>query len=547
MVPHRTTRQRSGLRLACLCLGFLAVSAGVVFGVWAAAPATAATMGEPLSCPAMLDEATKQSLQEAGWELIDRTPQPGEDQYPFVELGGSACMWGIPQSGTFTWIAYSRISDVEATTQQARLSDVGFSRSEAADGTFFSWTQPVGSFENEARVDQAYLFADSFWYLAGAEQTLREVQRQVMSSLVVQPEPEPLADEPEPLVAVGLDSGTFDAPSTISTLPTAQSLNLTPERVGVTAGIAVVLGAIIAFPGKLVESALSNNYDSISRRLRPLSAPVRRWLSPVRARIGVLPRWLLIAVGLVVAAIISGFIDPQFGANPGSVRVFISVLLTLVVESVVSLWLISRLLRGRQPQLGTRFRFKFGSLIVLLLVVLASRATGFEPGLLFGVVVALSFAGRPDANTELRASAAEAGYLFGVGLVSWVAYSLVTGIQGATADAAGVFVREILGGLTIGALAALPIILLPWPGLIGGVIYSWRRGVWFGAYAVAILAFLIILLPLPQSWASIGMPFATWLAVYVAFAVVSIVVWVALTYGLSRPTRKGAQNDQPAR
>jgi hypothetical protein len=338
----------------------------------------------------------------------------------------------------------------------------------------------------------------------------------------------------------------FDAPSTISALATAQSLDLTPERVGATAGIAVVLVAIIAFPGKLVESALSANYDSISRRLRPLTAPVRRWLSPVRARIGVLPRWSLITVGLVFAAIVSGFIDPEFGANPGSVRMFISLLLTLIVESVVLLWLVSRLLRRRQPQLGTRFQFKFGSLVVLLVVVLASRVTSFEPGMLFGVVLALSYLGRPDAKTELRASTAEAGYLFGVGLVSWVAYSLVVGVQGGAADAAGVFLRETLGGFTIGALAALPIILLPWPGLIGGVIYSWRRGVWFAAYSVAALAFLIILLPLPQSWASIGMPFVSWLAVYAAFAVVSIVVWAVLTYGLSRPTRKGAQNDQPA-
>src|SRR5690554_128997 len=522
------------------------LATGLVFGAGATS-ASAATLSEPLSCPEMLDESTKQSLQEAGWELIDRTAQPGEDHFPFVELGGATCMWGIPQSGAFTWIAYSQISTTEAVIQQDRLTALGFTQAQTTDGVLFSWTQPVESFDSEARAGQSYLFADSFWYLAGAEETLREVQRNVTASLVVPPEPQSEAEsEPEPLLTLGLGSGMFDAPSTISTLPTAQSLDLTPERVGVTTGIAVVLVAIIAFPGKLVESALSANYESVSRRMRPLMTPMRRLASAVRARARLLPRWSLITVGLVVAAIVSGFIDPQFGANPGSVRMFVSLLLTLVVESVIALWLVSRLVRRRDPRLGARFEFKFGSLIVLLIVVLVSRATSFEPGMLFGVVLALSYATRPDARTELRASATEAGYRFGVGLLSWVAYSVVTGVQGVAPDAAGVFLRETLGGFAIGALSALPILLLPWPGLIGGVIYSWRRGAWFGAYSVAILAFLIILLPLPQSWAHIEMPFVTLLSVYLVFAIASLAVWAVLTYGLSRPTRKGAQSDQPA-
>jgi hypothetical protein len=489
----------------------------------------------------MLDDATKQSLEAAGWELIDRSPQPGEDQFPFVDLGGRACMWGLPQSDAFTWIAYSRITDAEATAQQDRLTSLGFSGSSTPEGTLFQWTQPAGTPETEGRADQSYLFSDGFWYLAGAEETLLEVRANVTAALVVEEtEPDPV-EEPEPVFIVGLGSGDLNAPSTISSLATAQSLNLTPERVGVTAGIAVVLVAIIGFPGKLVESALSANYDAISRRLRPLTSPLRRVLVPTRTSLRRLPRWLLIVSGLIVAAIVSGFIDPQFGANAGSVRMFVSVLLTLVVESVLALWLVSRLVRRRQPQLGPRFEFKFGSLLVLVVVVLASRATGFEPGMLFGVVLALGYATRPDSDTELRASGAEAGYLFGVGVASWVAYSVVAGAQGAVADAAAVFLRETLGGLAIGALAALPILLLPWPGLIGGVLYAWRRGAWFAAYSVAMLAFLIILLPLPESWTQVDVPLATWVAVYLAFAVASVVIWAALTYGLSRPNRKGVR------
>lgn len=544
MVPYLFTRQRARPGRALLGVVVALLVAITAAAGAAVASASAANVDEPLSCAAMLDEATKQSLEAAGWELVDRSPQPGEDQFAFVDLGGTACMWGLPQSDAFTWIAYSRVTDAEAAAQQERLTGLGFSGSETPEGTLFQWTQPAGTPGTAPRADQVYLFSDGFWYLAGAAETLLEVRGNVMAALVVEEtEPDPV-EEPAPEFIVGLGSGEFNAPSTISSLATAQSLNLTPERVGVTAGIALVLVAIIGFPGKLVESALSANYDKLSRRLRPLTTPLRRVLVPMRTRVKRLPRWPLIGTGLVVAAIVSGFIDPQFGLNAGSVRMFVSVLLTLVVESVLALWLVSRLVRRRQPQLGPRFEFKIGSLVVLVVVVLASRATGFEPGMLFGVVLALGYATRPDSDLELRASAAEAGYLFVVGVASWVAYSVVAAAQGVVADAASVFLRETLGGLVIAALAALPIVLLPWRGLIGGVLYAWRRGAWFAAYSVAMLAFLIILMPLPESWAKVDIPIATWVAAYLAFAIASVAIWAVLTYGLSRPTREGVQSDQ---
>ena len=69
------------------------------------------------------------------------------------------------------------------------------------------------------------------------------------------------------------------------------------------------------------------------------------------------------------------------------------------------------------------------------------------------------------------------------------------------------------------------------PGL---AIWTWRRSVWAGCYAVGLFAFFIVLMPMPFSWAGVNWDLLTWIAMYVAYAIGAVALWAIIT----RPWKK---------
>ena len=77
-------------------------------------------------------------------------------------------------------------------------------------------------------------------------------------------------------------------------------------------------------------------------------------------------------------------------------------------------------------------------------------------------------------------------------------------------------------------------------GLLGGEIFAWKKWVWAAAYALGLLAFFVVLMPKPFSWATVGLSVWVWGGLFVAYAVVAVALWLVL----AKPWRKD-EADEP--
>ena len=333
-----------------------------------------------------------------------------------------------------------------------------------------------------------------------------------------------------------------DVPSVLSSLATAQELDLSTLRVATTAALALILLLIVGYPAQLLNSTISKNYDRIFSRIAPIVK---------RLREGKSQRWhpsrrVVLAIGVTAAAIISAFVDPGFGFNVASGRLLVSVALSFVVDSLCAWLLISAIVRRAHATAKPIVKFRFGSLAIVVFAVLFSRLTGFEPGMVFGAVVGLTLGITLSTTGKARLTGIGLGYAAAVSILAWLAFSVLTPMFGASPGFVGVFVLETLSSAAVAGFASLPIALLPMAVLDGGKLFAWSRRGWAAAYLVGLFVFLMVLLPLPSSWGTVGAPFATWLVLYIGFAVFAVGFWAYFRFVRQRPRVSKSVNQAPA-
>jgi hypothetical protein len=130
---------------------------------------------------------------------------------------------------------------------------------------------------------------------------------------------------------------------------------------------------------------------------------------------------------------------------------------------------------------------------------------------------------------------ADLGYSFVVAVIGWVGYSILSGVAGADSSAGIVILQETLSAVAIGGIAALPIARVPLRGLTGFDIFNWNRWVWGGAYAIGLLGFFVVLMPLPFSWTGVHVNLIAWIGVYVAYGLAAITAWLVVVRPWKRP------------
>ncbi len=343
--------------------------------------------------------------------------------------------------------------------------------------------------------------------------------------------PDPLANEP----------------SVLSTLPTAAKA-FTLANLLWAAGGTVVLVLLIAFPSYLLDSASERGlerFDAWRAKRRSVKAvPVAAAGADEGQRAattgvaGIAWRSLPLALlGVVAASLISSFIDPGFGFSVAGLRVFLSFFASFLVDAVAAWFLLIWFVRRSDPATAASFRFAPASLIVVAIAVLFTRLTGFQPGIVFGLVAGVAFGSVLADTVKVRVALIGLGYSFVLGLAGWFGYSALVGTGAAHPSAIVVFAEELLAAMAVGGLAALPISLIPLRGLLGGEIFAWRKGVWAAVYALGLLAFFVVLMPKPFSWATVGISVWAWGSLLVAYAVVAVALWLAL----AKPWRRDAE------
>jgi hypothetical protein len=331
-----------------------------------------------------------------------------------------------------------------------------------------------------------------------------------------------------------LATGDVAAPSVLSALTPPTVLRPAPVQLMWAAVLTVVLVLLVAFPTALLNSAVEAGSERLSgwwsRRRRASvppgtptgEVPERRWSHS----------WWWAALGVLAAAVISAFVDPAFGFNPGSGRMVLSILASFAVDVVLGWLLVIWIMKRVQPGATHEYSFRPLTLLVVVAAVMFTRLTGFEPGIVFGLVAGVAFGALVGAAAEAKASLVTLGYAFGVAAVAWALYGAVAPSIGESAVAT--FAGEALASTAISGIAALPIALLPLGGLPGRAVWRWSRIVWAGSYAVGLFAFFVVLMPMPFSWEEVAWELWAWVGVYTVYAAAAVVAWLVL----ARPWRR---------
>lgn len=507
--------------------GLVTAAAAVLLAVVPSASASAAV--EPITCENLIDEAAAEQFESSGYTLLDDT---GIDPV-FETYGGVRCLWGVENSGLFVRAAYSPITADQSVLERSRAAEKGLISSEVAQGTLFSIPpSPEGS-----DFIESYLFTDTAWYytFGASEEFLFSLVSNVERLTNSAPN-ETGAGGP-----AGSASPNADDPSVLGSLETVQSLGLTPARALATAALTVVLVIVVGFPGILIQSTTTTHAERLFGWTRGVRESLSRGVAPARRLVVAAPRWVPIAIGVASAAAITGFIDPGFGTHAGaSARLFASLVVAILIESVVAALVAAAFLRRSDASISPRMRFVWPSLLLVAAAVVFTRVSGFEPGIVFGLVLGLVFGVSLTAIQKARVVLVTAGVGLAIAVISWFSYSALVEVMPADSGFAGVLILETLSGVTIAGIAPLPIALLPLAALDGGSLWASSRATWALAYGVGLWMFLIVLLPLPISWDAIGGTFAGWIGLYAAFALFAVSFWALMTLIARQPPRAPA-------
>jgi hypothetical protein len=192
-------------------------------------------------------------------------------------------------------------------------------------------------------------------------------------------------------------------------------------------------------------------------------------------RLGSILRVLAI---LGLSGLIYGFLSPDFGLNPQSLVLFISLVIGLGFITYYSEGSSSRLAK-RRFRADASIRLYGTAVIVAIIAVIISRSISFSPGLVYGfiasavIVAPVALAKRQDATLVLIPA-------FGLLVVSVLAYLLLGPVRLLAAGGAPVpaLLETILAMIMIGGLEGLFVTMIPLRFLDGATVMGWSRIAW---------------------------------------------------------------------
>ena len=290
--------------------------------------------------------------------------------------------------------------------------------------------------------------------------------------------------------AHGRQHSTDNRSALALTLPKPGVTFRSPVRDLVNVALALVLLLMVTFPAELFNRTLDTHYDDIRAAvLRPFRRyePKRKLPTP---RDG-LPRFTVV---LLAGALLGSLLDPRAGFDLRTLLNVAAALIALLTVSAVSAT--TELLYRRRHDEKERARLHAlpAALVVAGMCVLLSRALGFQPGYLYGVIAGLVFVTRLSVRHRGRVQALAHVALLAVGVVAWLAWVPVdTRATGAHAGTGWVLLADALGAIFVASLVSSTIRLLPLRFLPGGDVAGWHRGAWSAVFGVTVFGMLAVM------------------------------------------------------
>lgn len=336
----------------------------------------------------------------------------------------------------------------------------------------------------------------------------------------------------------------IDAPSRLSDLRTILEAAPTGTQWAIIGTGSLMLMLVVGWPSTLLNSVVGSRYQSMVRwvtsrfRRKPVDAD-----PPAPIKRSGLPGWLMWP-GFALAAILGAFVDPDFGINPMSLRLVVTLFLSFLLFNLAAWMIVRRVAVSLQPESDPYLRFRWGSLLLVLAAVLVARLLGLDPGVIFGLVAGIAYATTLQAAKSAVVTIVGSAFGLALALVAWVGYSLLAPVQ--IDNFAYVFLVEFLAGVTVKGVSTLPLSLLPLGNLDGAKLFGWKRVVWGASYVVGLAAFMVVIATIPKAWGEIP-DFLRWIWIFGAYAVVAVVIWAVNARMLKKrplPPEK-EQGDQP--
>jgi hypothetical protein len=239
-----------------------------------------------------------------------------------------------------------------------------------------------------------------------------------------------------------------------------------------------------------------------------------------------------IGLFLAVSALVYGSLDPTFGLSLQSLATFLGLLIALsllVLAFTIPKWLSAR---GHGVALMTRALP--GTIVVAIACVLVSRVAAFQPGYVYGLVLAYVFSREIPGRSRGRAEAIAALSML---LAAFVAWLILVPLRGSEAPAGEVdIIRTVLetacvfivvAGIEGAVFAMMPLRFLP-----GEKVYAWDRRVWALVLAIGTFGFCHVLLDPRSGYLAdqTRTSFVTVLALLIVFGVGSVAFWAWFRY-----------------
>jgi hypothetical protein len=340
----------------------------------------------------------------------------------------------------------------------------------------------------------------------------------------------------------------------VDSVPSPLDITLDPVVVATSVAAAAGVAILVPFPGALFNSTLEANYEEVSR-----------WWGGIRRRVGALAGrvrargrgagsergpgsaaagdfWrtpLGVAAFLVISSVLYALLDPTLGFDLGSAALVIGLLLGLLATTLAFAVPTLVFHRIRAGEFG-RLRVLPATILIAVACVVLTRATGFQPGYLYGLLIGFTFARDLSVGDEGRSTAIASLWMLVVTVAAWIGLIPAGEAAAANADDLGAAVGQAaLTTVVVAGLEALVFGLLPLRFLPGAALYSWSRRAWTVLFGLGMLGFLHVLIN-PQSGYladSARTPLLTIVALFVAFGLVSVLFWAFFRFRRPRAER----------
>jgi hypothetical protein len=229
---------------------------------------------------------------------------------------------------------------------------------------------------------------------------------------------------------------------------------------------------------------------------------------------------------LLVGSLLGALLDPVFGLNFRTVISFVAIVIAMAAGVALSGFITVGYHRARKHgKVPYKLEALPIGLVIAAVCVVVSRASGFSPGYLYGVICGVGFTRELSANEEGHVVALGAWAKVALAVLAWLAWSAITHDASKPGSFFGtVLLDDFLASLFVSSLVGTVISLFPLRFLPGDKLRSWHKGAWAATFGVTLFALVQVLLrPHSTSSGPSHAPLVTTVVLFVLFAVGSVI------------------------